>query len=289
MWKSFTNAADVARGRRVGLVFLLAVGITPAWAQQAVPAGKTLEQRVGRLERIMENQVQLYLQVEALQRQADELRGQQEVLQHRLERLDKSQKDLYLDIDNRLRQLEAAMEKLLASSGGAASSQVQATSPVDDASVAGTPAPTPAGPGEIGGAPIDVPENVAVDRQDYESAFALLKDGHYDRAIAAFQDYLLRHPQGRYAANAQYWLGEAFYVKRDFERAIQEFSQVLARFPESHKVPDAMLKLGFSHYELKRYDRARQILEQLVRQYPDSTAARLAQRRLQQMKLERRG
>lgn len=277
----------MARGRRVGLTLLLAAGVIPAWAQQVAPAGKTLEQRVGRLERIMENQVQLYLQVEALQRQVDELRGQQEVLQHRLERLDKSQKDLYLDIDNRLRQLEAAMDKLLA----------PPTEPVlpPEAGLPGTETPAPEAPppspvegGEAGGVPVEA-QAAALDRQDYERAFALLKEGHYDQAITAFQDYLTRHPEGRYAANAQYWLGEAFYVKRDFERAIQEFSQVLARFPESHKVPDAMLKLGFSHYELKQYDQARQILEQLVRQYPDSTAARLAQRRLQQMKLEGHG
>ena len=276
----------MARGRRVGLTLLLAAGVIPAWAQQVAPGGKTLEQRVGRLERIMENQVQLYLQVEALQRQVDELRGQQEVLQHRLERLDKSQKDLYLDIDNRLRQLEAAMDKLLA----------PATEPVLPPPEAGLPeaeapapeAQPPVGAAKTGGVPAEA-QDAALDRQDYERAFALLKEGHYDQAITAFQEYLARHPEGRYAANAQYWLGEAFYVKRDFERAIQEFSQVLARFPESHKVPDAMLKLGFSHYELKQYDQARQILEQLVRQYPDSTAARLAQRRLQQMKLEGHG
>ena len=278
----------MSRGRRIALTFLLVAGLPSAWAQQSAPMGKTLEQRVGRLERIMENQVQLYLQVEALQRQVDELRGRQEVLQHRLERLDKSQKDLYLDIDNRLRQLEAAVEKLLAPA-------TESVLPPSEAPLPGPEAPpetaaqSPAGGGEIGGVPADNPETAAGDRQDYERAFALLKEGHYDEAITAFQDYLARHPEGRYAANAQYWLGEAFYVKRDFERAIQEFSQVLARFPESHKVPDAMLKLGFSYYELKQYDQARQILEQLVRQYPDSTAARLAQRRLQQMKLEGHG
>jgi len=279
----------MGRGRRFALSLLLVAGIAPAWAQQAAPTGRTLEERMTRLERIMENQVQLYLQVEALQRQVDELRGQQELLQHRLERLDKSQKDLYLDIDNRLRQLEAAMEKLLAPAN-------ELTSPAPPGTLTGEVGPAPetpvqpateaeAGAGEGGASP----EAADTDRQDYERAFALLKDGHYDQAITAFQDYLSRHPEGRYAANAQYWLGEAFYVKRDFERAIQEFSQVLARFPDSHKVPDAMLKLGFSHYELKQYERARQILEQLIRQYPESTAARLAQRRLQQMKLEGHG
>ncbi len=261
---------------------ILCAFLAPGMAA-AQTGGPTLVQRVDRLERIMENQLKLYLQLESLQKELDALRGEQEVLRHRLDRLDKSQRDLYLDIDNRLRQLEAAMEQLLA--------PPSETPPP----LVGSDVPPPAQPENGGDAGLNPPPSLPLsagdqgDAKAYEQAFALLKDGHYDEAIAAFQAYLGRFPDGRYAANAQYWLGEAYYVKRDFTRAIQEFSQVLARFPESSKVPDAMLKLGFSHYELKEWAQARKILQQLIDQYPDTTAARLAKRRLQQMKLEGHG
>ncbi len=260
---------------------ILCVFLAPLGMAAAQTGGPSLAQRVDRLERIMENQLKLYLQLEALQKELDALRGEQEVLRHRLDRLDKSQRDLYLDIDNRLRQLEAAMEQLLAPPSEAppplAGGEVPPIQPEGGEAAFSPPPSLPSAGGDQG------------DAKAYEQAFALLKEGHYDEAIAAFQAYLGRFPDGRYAANAQYWLGEAYYVKRDFTRAIQEFSQVLARFPESPKVPDAMLKLGFSYYELKDWDQARKILQQLIDQYPDTTAARLAKRRLQQMKLEGHG
>ena len=47
-----------------------------------------------------------------------------------------------------------------------------------------------------------------------------------------------------------------------------------------------MLKLGFSYYELADWTKARDTLEQLKGRYPQSTAAQLADRRLEKMKTE---
>jgi tol-pal system protein YbgF len=124
------------------------------------------------------------------------------------------------------------------------------------------------------------------ERAAYQKAFDLLKEGRYERANAAFRDFLKKHPNSGYAGNAQYWLGESLYVSRRFKEAAGEFQRVLKNYPNSNKAPDAMLKLGYTWYELRQFDAAKAMLEQLRELYPNSTAARLAAKRLERMKRE---
>ena len=53
-----------------------------------------------------------------------------------------------------------------------------------------------------------------------------------------------------------------------------------------HPLPDATLKLGFIHYELGRWGDARKTLEDVKTNYPGTSAAQLAETRLQKMKKE---
>jgi tol-pal system protein YbgF len=110
-----------------------------------------------------------------------------------------------------------------------------------------------------------------------------LREGRYQQSVAAFQGFLRDYPQSSLAANAQYWLGEAKYVSRDFEGALAEFGKVINDYPQSNKLPDAQLKLGFAQYELGQFDRARETLEQVARDHGGSAVARLAEQRLQRM------
>ncbi len=61
-----------------------------------------------------------------------------------------------------------------------------------------------------------------------------------------FQQFLQSYPQSSLADNAQYWLGESYYVTRDFQNAAAAFQTVLDRWPDSRKAPDALLKLGYT-------------------------------------------
>ena len=85
------------------------------------------------------------------------------------------------------------------------------------------------------------------------------------------------------AASAQYWLGEAYYVSRDYDNAVVAFRAVGDRWPNSRKAPDALLKLGFTQYEQKKYSDARTTLTQVTQRYPNTDAARLAQDRIKRL------
>src|SRR5690606_32031709 len=108
----------------------------------------------------------------------------------------------------------------------------------------------------------------------YAQAFDALKAANYPGAIAGFQQYLSAYPDSEMADSAQYWLGEAYYVTRDYERAGAAFRIVGERWPNSRRAADALLKLGLTQYEMKRYPEARATLTQVTQRYPDSDAAR---------------
>ncbi len=130
--------------------------------------------------------------------------------------------------------------------------------------------------------------NPAAERKDYDHALAILNELRYDEAATAFRAFLAQHPGSSYADNAQYWLGEVYYVTRDFKAALEEFGTLLKGFPDSPKVAGAMLKMGYSQYELKDWKAAADMLGQVVKRFPGSSTAKLAQKRLNRMKQEGR-
>lgn len=129
-------------------------------------------------------------------------------------------------------------------------------------------------------------EPTQAEQQAYDQAFRALRETRYADAAEGFDAFLRDHPESSYAPNALYWLGEVYYVTRDFETALAQFERLQAIYPDSGKKADALLKIGFSHYELGNWDRARAALEQVISDFPGSTYSRLAENRLRTMRLE---
>ena len=74
-------------------------------------------------------------------------------------------------------------------------------------------------------------------------------------------------------ANAQYWIGEAYYVQHDYRQAQTEFQKVLTTAPGSAKAGDALLKIGYCQLNLHDTARARATWQRVVHEFPKSEAA----------------
>jgi tol-pal system protein YbgF len=135
-------------------------------------------------------------------------------------------------------------------------------------------------------APAATPVNPAEEQAAYEKALAILREGRYAEAVMAFNQFLANYPNGTYSDNAYYWLGETYYVTRDFDHALATFNTLVESYPQSSKLAGAKLKIGYIYYEKHDWKEARQILKGLVDAYPGTTEARLAEDRLQRMKKE---
>ncbi|HET9990640.1 MAG TPA: tol-pal system protein YbgF [Kofleriaceae bacterium] len=125
-----------------------------------------------------------------------------------------------------------------------------------------------------------VPANDAA-ANDYRSAVELVKTGKHDEAVTALRAFLKTYPRHDYADNAQYWLGESFYARKDYQQALTEFRATIETYPRGNKVPDALLKVGYCYQALGKADKARAVLEQVVNLYPKSEPAALASKRLE--------
>ena len=230
-----------------------------------------IDQRLGNVEHVVNNQslLQLSQRIDALNEELRSLRGEVEQQQNSTDVLTKQQRDFYTALDKRIGALEAA------SKAGGANAEVSA----------GGGTPSGAGPvaSASGG---DTAGGSGNDQAAYERAFSTLKAGNYSDAIRQFKDFLQHYPQSQFDDNAQYWIGEAYYVMRDYDSAASAFRAVGERYPQSRKAPDALLKLGLTQYDQQHLDDARATLKQVVQRYPDSGAARMATTQLAKIAAE---
>jgi tol-pal system protein YbgF len=239
-----------------------------------------LDTRLGGVERVVSNQslVDMSRRIDALEAQLRELRGSVEVLQNGSETGRKSQRDLYADLDRRLAVLEGSARSMQGTTGTAGAAGIAGAGAVP---VGGTGAGTAGTGGGVAGA--GAGSAAGDDQAAYNAAFEKLKGGSYADAITGFQDLMTRYPSSSLLDNAQYWIGEAYYVTRDYDQAAKAFRTVGERWPASRKAPDALLKLGYTQFEQKHLTAARATLQQVVARFPDTEAARLAQERLRKL------
>jgi tol-pal system protein YbgF len=212
-----------------------------------------LQDRVGNLERA---QTRLQTTIDSLsslvQAQTDEMRQRRAGGEERLTRLE-------LDLQALRTELEAMRLEI---------------SDLKDRQQFATPVPTAAAGTQAaaGGSP----------RELYDAAYQDLSRGNLDLALMGFEEVLARYPTSELADNAQYWIGEVYYDRKDYGAALEEFRKVEANHPTGDKVPAALLKIGMSLQEMGESSDARRAFESLVERFPSTEEARLARDKLAQ-------
>ena len=196
-------------------------------------------------------QVNLQKQVDELQSEVNALRGVTELHEHKLNQMSERQRELYQEIERRV-------SNALQASQISSSVNVQANS---DNQVNYSN---------------NLPENEAYDH----AVNLVLKDKLYEQAIPAFKQFNQKFPQSTYAANAHYWLGQLLFNKAEYSLAASEFMIVVNQFNDSSKRADALLKLAMVNQKQNKNTAAITLYRQLIKEYPNSTAAQLAQPRL---------
>ena len=191
-----------------------------------------------------------------LQQSITLLTGQIEQTQYKNQQLQSQMEKLQADYEFRLDQ----MEKGGARPGGA--------SPAPRPAAASPLAPGPSG-GNLAAAPPAV--TGAGGDQLYNDAFKLLQDGDYAGAERGFKTFIQRNPQHVLAGNAQYWLGETYYARRDYSNAATAFAEGYKVYKASPKGPDNLLKLGITLAALNRKSDACAIFVRFNQDYPRAT------------------
>lgn len=281
--------------RRAFCWISLALIALPAAAQSTRARLDDLDLRVGQLEETIRGQalVELSQRLDALAAESRGLRGDLDVLQQENETLRREQRDLAADFDRRLAALEArlaAVAKAPEAAEGATREGELATAnagaAASEASVSGVAASSASSTASTVSPPT-VPSTAASTESAevvYGRAFDSLKAARYPEAIGGMSDFLTRFPSHPLADNAQYWIGQAYYVTRDYAKALDAFAAVVGKSPDSSKAPDALLKKGLAESELGRTEAARATLNEVMRRYPQNDASRLAREQLARLR-----
>jgi tol-pal system protein YbgF len=233
------------------------------------------------------------IRLSQLERTVQEMVGKYEETEFGVTQVRERLEKLSTDLDFRLSQLESRDSK-----GGETGAARPADTPAL-AKPAATSAPTPpsgttgkgaakpaetpsaqtqatastaSGPG-LGG----VPPNV---QEQYDEAFGLLRKADYDQAEKSLIAFVAQHPDSPLAGNAQYWLGETYYVRGQYTEAAVAFADGFQKYPKNPKAPDNLLKLGMALASLNRKNDACKTFDQVGAQFP--TAAASLKRRAEQ-------
>jgi tol-pal system protein YbgF len=118
----------------------------------------------------------------------------------------------------------------------------------------------------------------------YRDAYETFQKGNFEGARRKFEAFLKQYPNTELSDNAQFWIGETYYLKKDFEKAILEYEKAIAKYPEGDKVPAALFKQALAFLELKDKTNARNLLKRVMERYPNTEQAQMAKKRLEAIK-----
>ncbi len=239
----------------------------------------SLDERVERLEQQKESRSQilagLQFKINDMQEEIRNLLGTQEENNYRLTQLTERQREIYKDVDSRLTEARQQLQNFLtnnslsksaSSSGNSHTFNAQRNKRVARAATKGSQRATS-----------------SEESNSYEKIFPLVREKKYVKAIAAYQSFIASYPDGVYAVNAHYWLGQVHFVQGQLDEASQQFTLVKDKFPQSRKAPDALLKLAIIFKTQGENEKAKGMFKTIIKDYPGSSTARLAIRRLREL------
>lgn len=211
---------------------------------------------------------ELYERLQLMEEKLQAMNGQVEQLNHQVNILSQRQLAQFKDMDKRISDMAAGQQQ-------AAAKQTP-------------PAPTPntsnpAVSAVSADTNMDTETTADSDKEAYKQAYRFIREKRFPQAQQAMSVFLKTYPDSQYVANAHYWLGELDLVAGDINAALQEFEIIVNKYSSHNKVADAMLKLGYIYDDIGQFTKARNTFSELQSRFPGSTAAQLAQTRMNQM------
>ena len=109
-----------------------------------------------------------------------------------------------------------------------------------------------------------------------------LRSRRYAAAESGFKSFLTKYPSDKMASNAQFMLGETYYVQKNYRRAAQTFLKGYRKYPNGRKAGATLLKLGMSLGKLGQKPQSCAAFEAVTSKYKKSTGvARKAKKEMQ--------
>jgi len=226
---------------------------------KALPTTQPLQSQAITADTTPSMQWQIYQQVQQLQQEVRDLRGQLEVQGNIIERMKQDARSRYLDLDQRITQLKNTPPVIV----------TDATNP------ATTPIVTPPATTETTVVAAPNPDD---EKRAYFAAYEVFKTGGPNKAINPMRNFIKNYPHSTFTPSAYYWLGE-FYLAAspaDVANAKKSFKIVTEQYADTPKAAAALLKLGsFADVDGKTQEAIKYMLL-IVKNFPNTPEANAA-------------
>jgi tol-pal system protein YbgF len=124
------------------------------------------------------------------------------------------------------------------------------------------------------------PRIEATAREVFDRARTDFDAGHPELAAMGFQSFIEQYQESPLADDAQFMLGECYYVADRFDEALTEYERLLDTYPASDKRALAMLRGGTCLLNTGSVDRAVSMLREVMEKFPGTREAVAARERL---------
>jgi len=197
-----------------------------------------------------------------LDRVKGDMEGRLRILEEREKNLEEKNKAQ----EGKIKELEGRLKGLEVKTSGPATKQTESEKPISKEALA-----------ELKG--------VSTGMGDlYKDAYETFHKGDLEGARRKFEAFLKQYPNTELSDNAQFWIGETYFLKKDFERAILEYEKAMVKYPEGDKIPAALFKQALAFLELGDKTNARNLLKRVIEKYPNSDQAEMAKKKLETIK-----
>ena len=121
---------------------------------------------------------------------------------------------------------------------------------------------------------IDVGTNIPIDTVDdykasYDLAYEFYVNKEYEKSLKAFKILVDSDKEENLADNAQFWIGQIYYIQRNYKLAISEYKKV-STLGDMNKAPDADYKIALSYIGIGESDLALNQLNYIIEKYPNN-------------------
>ncbi|MEX2519757.1 MAG: tol-pal system protein YbgF [Paracoccaceae bacterium] len=232
--------------------------------------------------------VQMQKQLEALQQEIGQLRGQMsggrvETVEDELTRLiaqierlefaqrqhEATAKQKLEDLEYRIIELEGGDPSILfqqeGTQGGLAPGPAAPARPAD-------PIAQPAPQQQVGSLGT-LNSSAAVGGQEraaYDAGVASVRAGRGEEARRSLETFISNYPDSPLISDAHYWLGEAYFIDGDHRAAAERYLDGATLSPGAAMAPESLLKLGVTLGLLGRQDAGCSTLREVRQRYPQA-------------------
>jgi len=106
-------------------------------------------------------------------------------------------------------------------------------------------------------------------KEYYDRAIELYMNKDYEKSLKAFDDLVKNDDKDALADNAQFWIGQIYYLQKKYNLAINEYEKV-SSLGDGNKAADADYKIALSFINLGNNDLAFKHFNYIIEEYPNN-------------------